>query len=150
MLRVTQVPTGGHRIRTREPSWLLSPTLQWLEIYPHLQKWSQVLWTYLAPFMLKVPSLWILLSQNQKQGPKKRWDSHCLQVGLRGTSATYHVQLASKHAFFLWLHHTAYRVSVSWPGFELGLLQWKPGVLITRPPGNSLNMFIVWTSLLIQ
>ena len=34
-------------------------------------------------------------------------------------------------------------VSVSWPGTELWSQQWKPRILTTRPPGNSLKFFVL-------
>ena len=40
------------------------------------------------------------------------------------------------HSF--WLYHAVYKISFPWPGIEPGPQQWKPGVLTTRPPGNSL------------
>ena len=34
-------------------------------------------------------------------------------------------------------------ISVPWPGIELRPRQWKPGILTTRPPGNSLRFHLL-------
>ena len=39
--------------------------------------------------------------------------------------------------FCLCLHHMTCGISVSQPGIEPQPWQWKPGILTTRPPGNS-------------
>ena len=45
-------------------------------------------------------------------------------------------------SFFIFIffpsHHTACRSPVPWPGTEPRSLQWEPGILTTRLPGNSL------------
>ena len=38
---------------------------------------------------------------------------------------------------FFWPYLATCVISVPWPGIELGPQQWKPGILTTRPPGNS-------------
>ena len=44
--------------------------------------------------------------------------------------------------YFLWPHHVACGILVSWPGVKLELWQWKPRVLTSGLPGNFLNVFI--------
>ena len=39
---------------------------------------------------------------------------------------------------YFWPHCTACRSSVPWPGIKPGPWQWKPRILTTWPPGNSL------------
>ena len=43
--------------------------------------------------------------------------------------------------FFSWLCHLACRILVPQGGTEPGLQQWKPGILTTRPPGNSQQVY---------
>ena len=43
--------------------------------------------------------------------------------------------------FFSWLRHLACRILVPQGGTEPGLQQWKPGILTTRPPGNSQQVY---------
>lgn len=45
--------------------------------------------------------------------------------------------MGSSFIIFLWLDHTACRISVPWPGVKPWLCRWKPGILITWPQGNS-------------
>ena len=44
--------------------------------------------------------------------------------------------------FFSRLHHTACQMSVPWPRMEPVPHQWKPWILTTRQPGNSLGFFL--------
>ena len=41
---------------------------------------------------------------------------------------------------FFWPHHVAYRILVPCPGTEPGPQQWKPRILSTRSPGDSLSI----------
>ena len=50
---------------------------------------------------------------------------------------------------FFWPYCAACRILVPWPGIEPGPWQWKPQVLTTGPPGNSLQLRILrWEILL--
>ena len=42
--------------------------------------------------------------------------------------------------FFLWPHHTAFRIKVRQPRIEPGSQQWKCQLLTTEPPGPSLSL----------
>ena len=44
--------------------------------------------------------------------------------------------------FFSRLHHTVCQMSVPWARMEPVPHQWKPWILTTRPPGNSLGFFL--------
>ena len=50
------------------------------------------------------------------------------------------VFLGSLSLFFFWLCHMSCRISVPWPETEPGPWKWKPRVLTTRPPANSLQV----------
>ena len=43
---------------------------------------------------------------------------------------------------YLFIYFWPQQISVPWPGIEPRLQQWKPRILTTRPPGNSLSFIL--------
>ena len=80
----------------------------------------------------------ITLSRILKHPTIKDWLNKWVSNMIEYYAATENITTIS---FFL-PHCAACRISVPWPVIEPRPLQWKPRILTTRPPENSLKIFL--------
>ena len=87
------------------------------------------LWHLKSTFLCRDPDYKRMASDSSKRLCKAevtRWNSY----------GTYWAGIFI-YLFIFWLHTKTCRISISWPGTEPRPWQWRPGILTTRPPGNS-------------